>query len=74
MHTLGCKIILSLRLLIYGWKKELVLPHEKKETLEKWEKLCRKLYSKHRFYFCIPSVEMGQREAKNTNPVQFKNL
>lgn len=73
MHTLGCKIVFSLPLLIYVWRKELVFP-QLKETLEKWEKLCRKLYSKHRFYFCIPSVEVGQREAKNINPVQSKNL
>lgn len=42
-------------------KKNLVLPREKKGTLEKWEELQRNLYSKHNFYFCIPPVEMGQR-------------
>lgn len=62
---------LGLSLLKYGWgkKKNLILPPEKKETLEKWEKLWRILYSKHSFYFCIPSVELGQREAKKINLV-----
>jgi len=48
--------------------------HKEKETLQKWEKLCRKSYSKHIFYFCMPFVEMGQREANNINPVQSKNM